>query len=125
MVPINKTELVIDIAKFADLEVILVSKNYLGSINHTLLSIEYLKTHNYNIAGIIFNGDPTPTTENYILEYSGLKCIARIPEISNINPESIKKLASNLNFNFWEQINSMIYLKVFKMILLVANIVKV
>jgi dethiobiotin synthetase len=100
MVPINNSELVIDIASKMDLEVILVSKNYLGSINHTLLSIAYLKQHNHKIAGIIFNGQHTPTSENYILEHSGLKCIARVPEISNINPESIKQLAHELNFNF-------------------------
>jgi dethiobiotin synthetase len=99
MVPINDSELVIDIASKMDLEVILVSKNYLGSINHTLLSIAYLKEHNFKVSGIIFNGQHTPSSENYILKHSGLKCIARVPEISNINLESIKQLAKELNFN--------------------------
>lgn len=100
MVPISESELVIDIAFKMDLEVILVSKNYLGSINHTLLSIAYLKQNDFKVAGIIFNGQHTPSSENYILKYSGLKCIARVPEISNINPESIKELSKELNFNF-------------------------
>ena len=100
MVPINDAELVINIASKMDLEVVLVSKNYLGSINHTLLSISYLKQHKFNISGIIFNGPHTPTSEKYILDHSGLKCIARVPEMSNINPESIKQLAKELNFNF-------------------------
>lgn len=99
MVPINKSELVIDVARQIDCEVILVSRNYLGSINHTLLSIQYLKSNNFKIAGILFNGHPTPSSENYILEYSGLNCIGRIPEISNINPNSIKQLSTELIFN--------------------------
>lgn len=98
MVPINDNEMVIEVAKKFDTEVILVSKNYLGSINHTLLSIAYLKQHNYKIAGIIFNGQHTPSSENYILKHSDLECIARVPEISNINPESIGQLAEELNF---------------------------
>jgi len=99
MVPINKTELVIDIAKQIEADVILVSKNYLGSINHTLLSANYLKSNGFKVVGIIFNGHPTPSSENYILNYTGLNCIARIPEISNINPQSISQLAAEIHFN--------------------------
>lgn len=99
MVPINKTEMVIDLARQIKAGVILVSKNYLGSINHTLLSVEYLKSNGFNIVGIIFNGPSIISSENYILNYTGLNCIAHIPEISNINFKSICELSSKIHFN--------------------------
>ncbi len=83
------------IPKVAD-EVILVSKNYLGSINHTLLSIELLKQRNLVIAGIIFNGDANIETEQIILSTTGIKCIGRVPmmnqELKSFVKEQAKKL---------------------------------
>ncbi|WP_109831237.1 dethiobiotin synthase [Reichenbachiella versicolor] len=97
MVPINSKEFVIEFAKQFDAEVILISRNYLGSINHTMLSIEYLKSNNYNIKGIIFNDTPNEATESFILNYSGLKCLGHIPKIENITPQAIHELGKNIN----------------------------
>ncbi len=66
MVPLNETDKVIDLATLFDAEVILVCDIYLGSINHSLLSIDYLKRQNLPVAGIIFNGEETPSTESII-----------------------------------------------------------
>jgi len=85
MVPLNEKELVLDLIKKLDAEVILVSKNYLGSINHTLMSYEVLKSRNLKIAGIIFNGESTPASEDYILKYTGLKCLGKIPIAKQID----------------------------------------
>jgi dethiobiotin synthetase len=76
-VPLNNTDLVIDLIQ-PDYKVIIVSRHYLGSINHTLLTIEALKNRKINIAGIIFNGDENTATETIILNKTGLKCIGRI-----------------------------------------------
>ena len=97
MVPINDQELVIDVAKKFDLEVILVSRNYLGSINHTLLSIDYLKRHNYKIKGIVFNGFHTPSTEDYILRYSGLPLLFRVDNLLSIDRNSLDEIASSIS----------------------------
>ncbi|RJE75215.1 dethiobiotin synthase [Reichenbachiella sp. MSK19-1] len=91
MVPFNVQGLVIDLAKQFEAEVILVSRNYLGSINHTLLSVAYLQTHNYPIKGIIFNGDPNEDTESFILQYTGLKCLGRIPMMDTITADTVNK----------------------------------
>ena len=56
MVPLNTNFLIIDLIKQLNVEVILVSRNYLGSINHTLLSVDALKQRNIPVKGIIFNG---------------------------------------------------------------------
>ena len=72
MVPLNENFLMIDLIQQLKAEVILVSKNYLGSINHTLLTAEALKNRNILVKGIIFNGSSVNTTEKFICEYTGL-----------------------------------------------------
>jgi len=94
MVPLNNTDLMIDlIAQLEDVGVILVSKNYLGSINHTLLSIEALQRRNIPIIGLVFNGTPTPATESIIELRSQLPVLARIPLETAINPQIVAKYA--------------------------------
>ena len=77
LVPLNDTDCIIDLIQ-NDYEVILVSRHYLGSINHTLLSLEALKNRNIPCAGIIFSGDENPATESIILAKSGVKFLGRI-----------------------------------------------
>lgn len=96
MVPLNDNTFVIDLAKDFDCEVILVSRNYLGSINHTLLSIEYLKSNGYKIAGIVFNDKTNAESENYILKHSKLPCLGHIEYVDNITPEIIDQLGKNI-----------------------------
>lgn len=77
LVPLNDTDCIIDLIQ-KDYTVIVVSRHYLGSINHTLLTIEALKNKNINIAGIIFSGDENKATETIILKKTGVNCIGRI-----------------------------------------------
>ena len=77
LVPLNNSDCIVDLIK-KDYKVILVSRHYLGSINHTLLSFEALKSRNIKIAGIIFSGDENKATETIILEKTGLNFIGRI-----------------------------------------------
>ncbi len=78
MVPLNDQDLMIDLVKQLNLPVLLVSKHYLGSINHTLLSVEALQNRLIPILGIVFNGPETPATEDFILNYTGLTSFGRI-----------------------------------------------
>lgn len=91
MVPLNDTELILDLIKRLKPKVIVVSQNYLGSINHTLLTLEGLKANNIAVAGLIFNGVANTESENYIENYSGVKIIGRIPSMNVIDKEAIKK----------------------------------
>lgn len=100
MVPLNDNDLVIDMVQQLNLPVILVSKNYLGSINHTLLSIEALKTRNIPVEGIIFNGISNASTEHFILNYTKLKCLGRIPTQAEIDKPAVRKLADSLVGNW-------------------------
>ena len=78
-VPLNNTDCVIDLIK-PDYKVIVVSRHYLGSINHTLLTIEALQNRKINFAGIIFNGNENKASEEIILSKTGIKCLGRINE---------------------------------------------
>lgn len=77
LVPLNDNDCIIDLIK-SDYKVIIVSRHYLGSINHTLLTFEALKSRNISVAGIIFSGDENPSTEGIILKKTKAKFIGRI-----------------------------------------------
>lgn len=77
LVPLNDNDTIIDLIQ-PDYKIILVSRHYLGSINHTLLSFEALKSRNLKVAGIIFSGDENKATEEIILNKTKAKFIGRI-----------------------------------------------
>lgn len=79
LVPINTKNTMADLISEED-KTILISRHYLGSINHTLLSIELLKSRGLEIAGILFNGNENPSTESIIATQSGVNIIGRIDE---------------------------------------------
>lgn len=91
-VPLNNQDCVIDLIK-PNYKVIVVSRHYLGSINHTLLTIEALKSRNIAIAGIVFNGKENQSTESIILNKTGVKCIGRIDEEPYFNQNVIREYA--------------------------------
>lgn len=93
MVPLNENFLMIDLIKKLDVEVILVSQNYLGSINHTLLSIDALKSRKIKIKGIVFNGEPQVSSEDLILKYSKEKLLFLLPQQMRIDREFINEFA--------------------------------
>ncbi len=93
MVPINDREFVIDIASHFSAAVILVSNFYLGSINHTLLTIEALNQRSLKIAGIIFNGSRNAESERIIMQHANCPCILHIDQEANISKETVQKYA--------------------------------
>ena len=97
MVPLNDNETNLDLIKHLNLPVILVSKNYLGSLNHTLLSYELLKQHGVQIAGIVFNGPENPSGEKFILNHTGLPLILRVNTESEINEAVIASYAHKIH----------------------------
>ncbi|MBC7863019.1 MAG: dethiobiotin synthase [Bacteroidia bacterium] len=91
MVPLNQEFFMVDLMKKFDCEVILVVQNYLGSINHTLLSIEALKSRGIKLLGIILNGPPHKLSEDLIFEHTKVKLLGRINKEANISKEVISK----------------------------------
>ncbi len=92
-VPLSSKILSFDLFKSWNCPWIVVSSHYLGSINHTLLTLHALKQNNILVAGIIFNGLPNYDSENVILEFSQVPLLGRLLPETNINPQIIQRYA--------------------------------
>ena len=93
MVPLNKRFLMLDLVQQLGLEVVLVSRNYLGSINHTLLTAEVLRYRKVPVAGIIFNGEENAASEDFIIKYTGLRRLPTIRQEADFCKEAVAAYA--------------------------------
>lgn len=97
MVPLSDTEFMIDLIEKLNVPIALVVKNYLGCINHTLLSIMALKQREIPLEYLILNGSFPPDTERIIVNYTEQKTkIIRFPDLSAITKQTIEMQANNL-----------------------------
>lgn len=96
MVPLNDREFVLDLIKELDATVILVSRNYLGSINHSLLTASVCKAHGLRVAGWIFNDDRFPQYEAEIVDWSGIPSIASLPYRNDPGKEFVLEQATKI-----------------------------
>lgn len=96
LVPINNSQTIADLIK-PDYKVIIVSRNYLGSINHTLLTLEALERRGLSCHGIIFNGERNPETEDVIQRITGVSVLLRIAEEEHVDKTMILKYSKELN----------------------------
>ncbi len=103
MVPLNEHhETFLDIYKKAGMPVVVVSRHYLGSINHTLLTIDRLKLEGLNIIGLVYVGEENEVTESIIERNTGVKQLARIPWADDLTPEFIKDQSEKLKGLLYE-----------------------
>jgi len=96
LAPLNDKEFVIDLIKKINAKVILVSRNYLGSINHSLLTASVCKQHNINVLGWIFN-DQYMQYEEEIVQWSGYKKIGSVSFTSKVDKTFIKEEAEKIS----------------------------
>lgn len=97
LVPLNEQDCMIDLVQHLDLPVILVSRHYLGSINHTLLSLEVLRGRGCKVAGVVFSGD-NPETARIITHLGRVPVIAEVPELGQVDEESLREVAASVNY---------------------------
>ena len=95
MSPLAKNYLNIDLIKQLKLPVIIVSENYLGSINHTLMTIKLLQNAKIPIKGIVFNGDKVQSSIDFILEHTQLPLLFSIPRFNVVNNQTIKEFIAD------------------------------
>ncbi len=105
MVPINQHELILDLIRPED-KVIVVSQNYLGSINHTLTTLSVLKQYGLKKIGIIFNGEENKTTREIILKMSKIPEIAYIKPLPIIDQNAISKEARRIKESLIQFLNA-------------------
>jgi len=90
LVPLNENEFVPELIQKLDAKVILVSRNYLGSINHSLLTASFCKSQNIEVAGWIFN-DQYLGYEDEIVGWTGYPRIFSIPFMKSITKETLSQ----------------------------------
>lgn len=98
LVPINENQFIVDLIKALNAKVILVSKNYLGSINHSLLTANTCKHYGLDVFGWIFN-DHYMNYEDEIVQWTSYKKIASIPKATTISVNWISVEASRIKNN--------------------------
>ena len=96
LVPLNDKELMADLFEGLNAPVVLVSQHYLGSINHTLVSAEALKSRKIPVLGIVFNGTPDPETESVILRHTALPLLLNVQPEGQWSSETTKRYAELL-----------------------------
>ncbi|QUS57776.1 dethiobiotin synthase [Pseudovibrio brasiliensis] len=90
MVPLSRETLYIDLFKKWQAPIVLCARTGLGTINHSLLSIEALRARGCNLLGIVFIGDEVADSERTIAEYADVKKLGRLPLLKDITPETIR-----------------------------------
>jgi dethiobiotin synthetase len=103
MVPVDEGSYVIDLAAQFETEIILVCSSYLGCINHSLLSIDYLLKNDFQIKGLVLNGNFDKGVKTAIMSYAELPIIAELPQISDLSKESVHNMAQYVNLSLFDE----------------------
>jgi dethiobiotin synthetase len=97
LVPLSEEAYVIDLATELHLPVLIVARSTLGTINHTLLSIEALRRRGLPLAGVVVNGPETPHNRAAIERYGGVNVIAEIPWLPEVTRASLLEIEPELD----------------------------
>jgi dethiobiotin synthetase len=90
LVPINRGMLQVELFARWRAPAVLCARTSLGTINHTLLSLEALKRRGIAVLGIIFVGEPMPDTERTIIEFGGTRSLGRLPILPRLDADALK-----------------------------------
>ena len=89
MVPLNRDWLQIDQLKVWGAPIILVARTGLGTLNHTLLSLEALKHRNLDVLGIVLNGPPHKDNPKTLEQFGDTKILASLPIFDEVNAKAL------------------------------------
>jgi dethiobiotin synthetase len=93
LVPLNEKHLMIDLIKKLTIPVILVARTTLGTINHSLLTLEALRSRNIPILGVIMKGEKNLQNSQAIELYGGISVLAEFPRLERVNIDSLKRIS--------------------------------
>ena len=97
MVPIADGAYMIDLADSLDLPIILVARSTLGTINHTLLSLEAIRRRGLPLAGVVISGPESPHNRAAIERFGQVEVIAEIPFLETVSRDTLKAVAPELD----------------------------
>ncbi len=101
LVPLNEKDTILDLIP-EDCEIIVVSRNYLGSINHTLLTLETLRSRGRKVSGIVFNGEAVPSTEKIVETLGEVPILGRVDWEEHIDAQVVSKYAGRFRSKLQE-----------------------
>ncbi len=90
-VPLNDQDLMIDLIKQMNSEVIVVARSGLGTINHTMLTLHALQNYKIPVKGVVLNGPLNPDNKNAIEQFGKVRILGEIPYIEELNFSGIEK----------------------------------
>jgi dethiobiotin synthetase len=99
LVPLTGDDYVIDLAAQLQLPILLVARSTLGTINHTLLSIEALRRRGLPLAGVVMNGPETPHNRAAIERYGDVDVIAEIPSLPSVTRATLREIEPELDLD--------------------------
>jgi dethiobiotin synthetase len=105
MSPLNYTQTNLDLVRHLELPVALVCSDYLGSINHSLLTIEAFRNRNVEIIGLVFCGQEVPSTREYIVRQSGLPLLFSIPHFDTLDAIMLCSFAASISTSLKKHIH--------------------
>lgn len=94
LVPLNETDLMIHLMERLGLPVAIAARTTLGTINHTLLTIEALRARRLRIAGVVMVGEPDADNREAIEHYGAVPVLGELPRFDPLTPESLRKWAA-------------------------------
>ncbi len=93
LVPLNESQLMIDFIAALKLPVVIVARSSLGTINHTLLTLEALRTRQQKIAGVVLVGERSAENRRAIEQYGNISVLGEMPRYDALSPEALKDWA--------------------------------
>ena len=93
LVPLNDTTLMVDLMRQLGLPVLVVARSGLGTINHTLLALEALRSRGLQVAGVVLNGPPHDHNGASIEHYGRVRVLAHLPPLETVNAAALAALA--------------------------------
>jgi dethiobiotin synthase len=93
LVPVNQADLMVHLMERLGLPVVVVARTTLGTINHTLLTIEALRARNLLVAGVVMVGDPNPDNRAAIKHYGGVHVLGELPRFDPLTAEALSAWA--------------------------------
>jgi dethiobiotin synthetase len=92
MVPLSDTEFMRDLIKYLGFPVVLVARTALGTINHTLLSLEALRHAGIEVLGVVLNGDENKDNREAIQQFSRVPILGWVPRLTRISRQELRRI---------------------------------
>lgn len=110
-VPLNNEDNVMDLMKLVGLPLIVVARSGLGTLNHSLLTLEALKARNFKIAGVILSGPRNDVNKRDIEKWSGIPVLLEIPLLSRITKKNLLDLYVGNADRFFKKYSALNYIR--------------